>query len=192
VPGETALLAGAIVAQRGKLDLTAVIAVAAVAAIAGDNLGYLFGRSAGRAVLDRYGHLVRLGPRRLRVMEIFYERHGPSTVFIGRWITLLRAAAALLAGCSHMSWWRFSLFNALGAFTWATTIGLLGYFFARSVSSIDSVIGIVGIALFVVVMVTVFLYSRRLERRLRAEVMAREGRGSRSSRQAKAETCRAC
>jgi membrane protein DedA with SNARE-associated domain len=166
LPGETSLLTGAALAQRGSLSLTLVITVAAAGAIVGDNIGYLAGRLAGRALLERYGRFVRIRARELAVLDYYYERHGAKTVFFGRWVALLRVAAALFAGASRMAWPRFLLFNALGGVAWVITVGSLGYLFAASAGSIKSGFGVFGISALVVVTVAGILFMRRTERRL--------------------------
>src|SRR3954453_7428385 len=84
-PGETALIAAAILASRGKLDIVAVIALAACAAIVGDNIGYLIGRRGGRSPRLRAPRLAPNAGGALAVGEPFFARHGPKAVFLGRW-----------------------------------------------------------------------------------------------------------
>src|SRR4051812_45697620 len=80
LPGETALITAAIVASQGKLQVEFVIAVAALAAIVGDNLGYLISRKVGRRLLERPGLFERQRRRVLEIGEPFFERHGPKAV----------------------------------------------------------------------------------------------------------------
>src|SRR5919199_4271620 len=98
LPGETALITAGILASRGHLSLPLVIAVAAAAAIVGDNVGYVIGRRGGRWLLTRPG---RWHDERLALVERgerFFARHGGKTVFFGRWLPVLRITAAWLAG----------------------------------------------------------------------------------------------
>src|SRR4051812_20190095 len=104
VPGETALIASGLLANSGRLNIAVVIAVAAAAAIVGDNLGYAIGRSGGRRLLERPGAFQHHRKEILVRGEPFFERHGPKAVFLGRWVTGLRIAAAWLAGISRMPW----------------------------------------------------------------------------------------
>ena len=98
VPGETALITASIVASRGRLQIEAVIAVAAVAAILGDNVGFAIGRKLGRRLLTAPGPLLHHRRRVIAVGEPFFDRHGPKAVFLGRWVTGLRITAAWMAG----------------------------------------------------------------------------------------------
>src|SRR5437763_37069 len=129
VPGETALIVAAARAADGQLSLPLVIAIAAVSAIIGDNIGYQLGRRGLRRLLDRPG---RWSGRRQQVIargEAFFARHGSAAVFFGRWLPGLRVVASWLAGAEHMPWPRFLVWNALGGIAWAATIG--GLAFAR-------------------------------------------------------------
>ena len=166
LPGETSLFAGAVEAQRGALALPAVMAVAAVAAMVGDNVGYWVGNKAGRPALHRYGHFLHIRDRQLALLDYYFTRHGAKTVFFGRWITVLRVAAALFAGASRMPWRSFLLWNALGSVAWAVGVSLLGYFLWASIAAVGSVFGYVGLALFVVTVVGGYFVLRRTERRL--------------------------
>jgi len=141
VPGETALIVAAVLAAQGSLSLPVVIAVAAGAAIVGDNIGYLIGRRWLRRLIDRPG---RLAARRRQLVErgeVFFARYGSAAVFFGRWLPGLRVVASWLAGAERMPWQRFVLWNALGGIAWAATIGGLAYALGRSVAGSLGVIG---------------------------------------------------
>jgi undecaprenyl-diphosphatase len=122
VPGETALIAAGLLARSGDMSLPLVIAIAASAAMLGDNLGYAMGRRGGRALLLRDGRLAGHRRRALATGERFFARYGPKTVFFGRWVTGVRIVAAVLAGATEMRWRTFAVYNALGAIAWAATI----------------------------------------------------------------------
>jgi membrane-associated protein len=142
VPGETALITAAIVAGRGGLSIEAVIAVAAAAAIIGDNVGFALGRKVGRRVLRAPGPLHHHRGRVLDVGEPFFERHGAKAVFLGRWVTGLRITAAWLAGANRMSWPTFLVFNALGGVAWAASVGLLAFFLGHAAETAIHAVGI--------------------------------------------------
>jgi membrane-associated protein len=127
VPGETSLIAGAVLAARGHLSLPLVITAAAGAAIAGDNLGYLIGGRGVRWLLLRGGGRRPAGVRLLERGEAVFARYGARTVFFGRWLPLLRVTAAWMAGAGRMRWRRFVVWNALGGVAWATSVGLLAF-----------------------------------------------------------------
>jgi membrane protein DedA with SNARE-associated domain len=166
VPGETMLLAGAALAQYGWLSLPRVIVTAVVAAILGDNLGFLIGRCCGRSLAERYGAKIGLTRRRLDDFDRFFHRHGGRTVFIARFITGLRVFGAVLAGGSGLRWPTFLLYNAAGAVVWATAVGFAGYSLAYSWDTLERWIGRTGlIALAVVAAIAVVaaLRARRTD-----------------------------
>src|ERR687889_1546230 len=142
VPGETALLGAGVLAAGGHLSIEAVIAVAAAAAILGDNVGFLLGRKLGRRVLLASGPLQRPRRRIVEMGEPFFERHGPKAVFLGRWVTGLRITSAWLAGVNRMAWPTFLFWNALGGILWATSVGLLAYFLGRGAERVVQTAGL--------------------------------------------------
>ena len=122
LPGETALIAAAVLArpEHHHYSLVGVIVVAAAGAIVGDNIGYWLGRVGGRQAARPLGADASATPSKvLPPSERFFEKHGAKTVFFGRFIALLRVTAAWLAGISHMPWWRFFVWNAAGGIVWA-------------------------------------------------------------------------
>jgi membrane-associated protein len=167
VPGETALITAGIVASRGRLEIEIVIALAAAAAILGDNVGFAIGRKLGRRVFTAPGPLYNHRRRVIAVGEPFFDRHGPKAVFLGRWISGLRITAAWMAGINRMSWPTFVFYNALGGIAWATSIGLLAYFAGHSAERIVQVAGLGGAGA-VVIAGLVLWFVLRLRRR-RAE-----------------------
>jgi len=129
LPGETALIAFGVLASQGHYRIEWVIAAAAAGAIVGDNLGYwLIGRLGGRALFRRWGWLRRYADRVLPRAEALMERHGGKTVFLGRFVSVLRYTVAWIAGLSRMNWWRFLFWNAAGGIAWATGVGVLAYY----------------------------------------------------------------
>lgn len=161
VPGETALITGAVLASQGKLQIAFVIVIAAAAAIVGDNLGYVIGRKGGRWLLERPGRFQRQRAGVLRTGEPFFERHGPKAVFFGRFLLGLRVWASWLAGATHMSWRSFATWNAAGGICWATGIGLLAYFIGHSASNALDAFGVFGfVAVLIALASALFLHHR--------------------------------
>jgi membrane protein DedA with SNARE-associated domain len=167
VPGETALIAAAILAtpQQHHYSIVTVIAVAAFAAIIGDNIGYWIGRTGGRALLERFGPVRRYADRVLPPGERFFKKHGGKTVFIGRFVAVLRVTAAWLAGITHMPWWRFFLWNAAGGIVWATAVGLLAYYFGKAAADAVQTYGLYAVVAIVVVAALAFVVMRVVKKR---------------------------
>ncbi|MEA2221421.1 MAG: hypothetical protein QOJ35_4047 [Solirubrobacteraceae bacterium] len=163
VPGESALIAAGILAADGSLHIELVIVLAAAAAIVGDNIGYAIGRTGGRRLLERPGFLERHRHKILEHGEPFFAKHGPKAVFLGRWVAVLRIAAAWLAGINRMPWPIFVFYNALGGITWAASVGLAAYYVGPAAEQIFRYGGLSGAAL-VLLAATVFVVWRRVRR----------------------------
>ena len=164
VPGETVLLAGAALAHLGHLSLPRVIVTAILGATLGDNAGFAIGRRYGRALAERFGARVGLTARRLAQFDEFFERHGPRTVFIARFVTGLRVVGAVLAGSSGLPWPSFLFYNALGAIVWSTTIAVAGYSLSYSWQTLERWIGRSGMIALVVIVVMAFASVLRARR----------------------------
>jgi len=159
LPGETALVAAAVLAHD-HWGIEWVIVVAAAGAIVGDNTGYWIGRIGGRKLIERFKFTRRYAERALPPSERFFARHGGKTIFLARFIALLRITAAWLAGVTRMSWWRFFLWNAAGGIAWATGVGLLAYYAGKAAGDAVGRYGLYGGAVVIALAVLVILALR--------------------------------
>ncbi len=157
MPGETILVAAAILAGQGKLHLWGVIGAAAAGAILGDNCGYWVGREFGFPIAYRYGRYVNLDERRLKLGQYLFLKQGGKIVFFGRFVAILRTFAAFLAGVNHFHWERFFFFNAAGGIVWASIFGAGGYMLGRAFEVYAKP---VGIAALVIAVIAFFLGAR--------------------------------
>ena len=170
LPGETAMITAAVFArpEHHRYSLISVMIVGAAGAIVGDNVGYSLGRFGGRRLLSRWGFSERYAAKALPPAERFFEKHGPKTVFFGRFIALLRVTAAWLAGISRMTWWRFFAWNAAGGIVWSVAISLLAYWAGKAVAEAVSHYGLYGVIGLVILGVVLFvalrIWRKRFER----------------------------
>jgi membrane protein DedA with SNARE-associated domain len=146
VPGETALIVAGALAGRGHLSLPLVIVTGAAAAILGDNVGYVIGRKGLRRLLDRPGWFGEGRRRAVSRGDEFFARHGPATVFFGRWLPGIRVVVAWLAGTERLSWRRFLLWNSLGGIAWSASITTVAYTVGKIASGYLGLIGLGGLA----------------------------------------------
>ncbi len=123
LPGQTLLLGSSILATSGDFDIRLVVAVAYVATVLGSCVGYLIGRTGGRALLLR----CRIPPARLERVESFFARRGALVVVVARFLDGLRQTAPLVAGSLRMPWWRFFWASVFGAAAWVGTWGMGAY-----------------------------------------------------------------
>jgi len=166
-PGETTLMAAAIYAGgTHRLSIALIVGAAAVGAIIGDNVGFWIGREFGYRFLLRYGRYVRITTPRIKLGQYLFLRHGGKVVFFGRFIAVLRALAALLAGANRMTWPRFLVFNAAGGIIWASVYGLGSYYLGQQLHHVLGPVGIGLLAVAAVLVVGGFVFLRRHEKRL--------------------------
>jgi membrane protein DedA with SNARE-associated domain len=176
LPGETMLVTAAIFAgTTHQLNIVLVIAAAAAGAIVGDNLGFWIGRRFGVRLLRDYGHLLRITPQRIRLGQYLFDQHGGKVVFFGRFVAVLRALAALLAGMNCMDWWRFLVFNAAGGVIWATGYGTAAYLLGEQVERLRGPVAVLGVILAVLAVIAGTWVVRRHEQTLSAHVERTHG-----------------
>ena len=162
LPGETILIAAATYAgSTHKLSVWAIFAVATAAAIMGDNIGFWIGDKGGYRLLRRYGGYIRLDTAKVKVGRLVFDRYGPSVVFFGRFVSVLRTYAAFLAGTLKMTWKRFLPFNAAGGIIWAAIYSFIPYSLGSTVNKLSTVASIVFGVAAVVALVAGFLVIRR-------------------------------
>jgi membrane-associated protein len=130
LPGDSLLFAVGTFAARGALDVTLVIVLLSVAAVAGDTLNYAIGYLVGPRVFSKEG--VRfLNRKYLDRTHQFYERHGAKTIVIARFVPIIRTFAPFVAGIGQMSYTRFILYNVVGGVGWIASLVLGGYAFGN-------------------------------------------------------------
>ena len=175
VPGETVLIAAAIFAGAGRLNVVLVGVVGFIAAVIGDNIGFVIGHFGGRALALRWGKYIFLTEERLTRAEYFFKRHGGKIIVIARFIEGLRQANGIIAGISGMHWRRFVFFNAIGAALWVGTWVTLGYVAGNHINTIYHYITtysyyvlIAAVVLLVAYIIMRVLRRRRLTREWRA------------------------
>lgn len=143
LPGETALISAALFAgSTGRLGIAAIIGTAMLAAMLGDNMGYLIGRTLGSRLLIRYGPRFGIKLTTIKVGQYLFMIHGRKIVFFGRFVAFLRTFAALLAGVNRMDWRSFIVMNGLGAALWATVFGLGAYLLGERIHRVAGPAGI--------------------------------------------------
>jgi len=132
VPGEITLVSAAVLTAQHKLAASPewIAACASAGAIAGDSVGYLIGRRAGRPLFGWLGRRfpAHFGPRHVVLAERVFTTHGAWAVFFGRFVAVLRIFAGPLAGALKMPYGRFLAANAAGGIAWAAGITYLIWF----------------------------------------------------------------
>jgi membrane-associated protein len=166
LPGETALLVAGVFCAHHTLNLWLMIVIAAACAVAGDSVGFEFGRVFGprlrRSAAGRF-----VGEHRWAAVDGFLHRHGGKAVLLGRLTALLRALMPSMAGMSGMRYRTFLLWNAVGGLIWAPSCVLLGYAFSTSLSTVGETLTWAPLAILavaVVAYIALHLRKRRIEK----------------------------
>jgi membrane protein DedA with SNARE-associated domain len=173
LPGETALISAALYAgTTHNINIFGVIAAAVAGAVIGDNLGYLVGRHFGLPILLRYGPHVGITQPKLKLGRYLFAHYGLAAVFFGRFVAVLRALAALLAGINQMAWLPFFCANLSGAIVWAGSFGTAAYLLGHEIHKIAGPVGIVTLIVAAIAVLYGTALIRRNEQRLEAKAEA--------------------
>ncbi|MEU4608784.1 DedA family protein [Kribbella sp. NPDC023972] len=161
LPGETTLIAAALLASQGHLRLEFVIGAAAAGAIIGDSIGYYIGRKAGRGLFERLGRRFHhFSPDRILRAEKYFQRYGIWTVFFGRFVALLRIFAGPMAGTLRMPYPQFLAANAGGGVAWAATIGIVAYNIGDNADKIFGQLSIWALVVLVLAGIAAYTYYK--------------------------------
>jgi membrane-associated protein len=146
LPGDSLLVTAGLFAARGDLDLLTLILCLSAAAILGDSLGYNIGARAGPRLFSRPDSLL-FNKKHLITTKEFYDRHGPFTIVIARFVPIVRTFAPVVAGVGAMTYKRFVAYNVVGGIGWVLSMILGGYFLGQLIpnihKNIDKVIVVV-------------------------------------------------
>lgn len=128
LPGDSLLFTAGFLVQTGiiKFNIHLLVAILFIAAVLGDNVGYSFGRKFGRKLFERKNSVL-FHSENLQRAEAFYQKHGPKTIVIARFVPVVRTFAPIVAGISHMHYRTFVIYNMVGGFLWAVGLTYLGY-----------------------------------------------------------------
>ena len=146
LPGDSLLVTAGLFAARGDLDLLTLILCLSAAAILGDTLGYNIGARAGPRLFSRPNSLL-FNKKHLITTKEFYDRHGPFTIVIARFVPIVRTFAPVVAGIGAMTYKRFVAYDVGGGIGWVLSMILGGYFLGQLIpnihKNIDKVIVVV-------------------------------------------------
>ncbi|HET7343678.1 MAG TPA: VTT domain-containing protein [Methylomirabilota bacterium] len=163
LPGDSLLISAGLVAATGALNVWWLNLLLALAAVAGDSVGYAIGRRAGPRLFTRPQSLL-FHPRHVERTRAFYARHGAKTIVIARFVPIVRTFAPVVAGVGQMEYRRFLLYNVFGGVGWVTSMTWAGYLLGQAVPNIGAhihvVVGIV-IVLSVIPIVVELVRERR-------------------------------
>src|SRR3989344_8497981 len=127
LPGDSLLVTAGLFAAKGDLNIYFLIILLSIAAVTGDSLGYWIGKKAGHALFHKKDS--RFFKRKyLLAAQNFYEKHGRKTIFIARFVPIIRTFAPVVAGIGNMDYRKFLSFNIFGGISWVSSMLLAGFF----------------------------------------------------------------
>jgi len=159
LPGDSLLVTAGVFAAAGQLNIWMLNALLVVAAIAGDTVGYWFGRRVGQALFKRPKSLL-FNPAHLRRAHDFYEKHGGKTIIIARFMPVVRTFAPIVAGMGQMNYRRFLSFNVFGGLFWVVSMTGIGYFLGKIPGVREHIEIVIGIVVFLSILPGIIAFAR--------------------------------
>lgn len=163
LPGDSLLVTAGIIAAAGDLNLYWLLFPVVLCAIAGDQLGYWIGRKMGQGLYQRQDS--RFFKRRyVESAHEFYEKHGPMTIILARFVPIIRTFCPPVAGAAQMSYPRYFVYDIFGGLLWVWGMILTGYFLGRAVPHIDKQIHWVIAVVIVASLIPAALHALKMRR----------------------------
>jgi membrane-associated protein len=164
LPGDSLLFTAGILAGQGKLDIAMVVIGCFIAAVVGDQVGFTIGQKAGPRLFSRPDSRL-FKQEYVERTRVFFEKHGPKTIVLARFVPIVRTFAPTLAGVGEMPRSTFLRYNVVGAFIWAVGLTLLGYALGDAIGdNIDTYLLPLVAVIILISLVPVFLEWRRAKK----------------------------
>jgi len=179
LPGDSLLFTAGLLASRGTLNFPLIVVGCAVFAIAGDQVGYVIGRRAGPAIFrrpeSRFFHKKNVDRARA-----YFEKNGPRTIILARFIPVVRTFAPVVAGVGQMDYRKFVTYNVVGGILWGSGVTTAGYVLGESIPDIDKwLLPIIGVIVTIsLIPILLELLKMRRDGKADAVVVAEQGEGS--------------
>jgi membrane-associated protein len=162
LPGDSLLITAGLLAAAGHLNIWWINVLLMAAAIVGDSVGYAIGARLGPHIFTREKSLL-FNPKHVLRTRQFYEKYGPKTIVIARFVPIIRTFAPVLAGVGMMNYRRFLTYNVLGGIGWVASMSWAGYLLGHAVPNISKHMHIVVIVIIVLscIPIAVEVYRER-------------------------------
>lgn len=136
LPGDSLLFSAGLLASQGYLNIIGLIVVSVIAAILGNNVGYYTGKKTGEALFNKKKSFL-FSPKRVNEAHNFFEKEGPQSLILARFIPAVRTFVPIAAGIGKMNYRKFLIFNGLGGLLWGIGVPILGYTLGKKIPNID-------------------------------------------------------
>jgi len=170
LPGDSLLFTMGFLAYKGDLNIWILLPLFFIAAFTGDQVGYYIGNKAGGAFFKNENARI-LKPSHVIKTHDFFEKHGPKTIVLARFVPIVRTIAPIMAGTGNMKYGTFIKFNAFGALLWGVGVTLLGYFLGELIGeeNIDKYLLPIIIAIVLISFIPPFIEWRKSKKERRHE-----------------------
>jgi membrane-associated protein len=163
LPGDSLLFTAGLFAAKGDLNLAVILLGCFIAAVAGDQVGYLFGKRVGPSLFGRPDSKI-FKQKYVAQADAFFQRHGAKTIVLARFVPIVRTFAPILAGVGKMRYRQFVIYNVAGGFVWSFGVILLGYWLGNVAWVKDNIeIVLIGIVLISVIPALIEILRHRNE-----------------------------
>jgi membrane-associated protein len=166
LPGDSLLFTAGLLASQGTLNFPVILVGCFVAAVAGDQVGYAFGRRVGPALFRRPNSRI-FRQEHIERAQHFFDEHGSKTIVLARFVPIVRTFAPIVAGVGRMDYRTFFTFNIVGGLLWAVGVTTLGFLLGETIPDIDKyLLPVIGVIILLSVLPVVFevLKARRRSR----------------------------
>jgi membrane-associated protein len=161
LPGDSLLFAAGLLASQHHINIAGVIVAAVLGAILGNNAGYYTGKKAGPTLFSKSKSFI-FSPERVKEAHAFFEKEGPESLILARFIPAVRTFVPIIAGVAEMPYRKFFKFNAIGAMLWGILLPMLGFTLGKSVPNIDKyLLPIVGAIIIISAIPVLLHYNKR-------------------------------
>jgi membrane-associated protein len=159
-PGDSLLFTAGLLASQGFFNFPLLLGGGIIAALAGDSVGYWFGKKVGPRIFSREDSFF-FHKRHIQRAELFYEKYGNKTIVLARFVPVIRTFAPIVAGVGRMEYKKFFFWNAIGGIFWVAIVTGLGYFLGRSIPDVDSyILPIIIVIVLISVIPVIFEYLK--------------------------------
>jgi membrane-associated protein len=146
LPGDSLLFTAGLLASQGLFNFYILAVLFAVAAIAGDNVGYWFGKKAGSKIWNREDSFF-FHKKHVERTHNFYEKYGNKTIVLARFVPIVRTFAPILAGVGKMNYGTFFKYNVIGGLIWSVGLSFAGFYLGSKVPGIENYLNYIIIAI---------------------------------------------
>jgi membrane-associated protein len=159
-PGDSLLFTAGLLCSSGIFNIFILIALTFIGAVTGDSTGYYLGKKFGPKIFNKEKSFL-FHPEHVRRTQDFFSKYGSNTIFIARFIPVVRTFAPVMAGVGKMDYKKFISYNIAGGACWSVVLPLLGYYLGNSIPNIDRYILPIAFVIIVISFIPALLQLRR-------------------------------